>query len=244
MKKSSSPAPTVTAESLSTLPGAASHSLALAIAALAWLSFAAQADIVIGWLATRGIGPIGAIGSMSRYLTNLSVLACAICFSCVATRARLPLARFCRTPAVVTAIVAYMVFVGIAYNLLLRGLWVRMGYRALVNESLHTVLPLLSALYWLLFVPRFQFTLRQCALSFVFPLAYLALTMWRGSVSDFYPYPFLDVVELGYERVLLNVALLMLAFLGLYAVLFAINRRRSLRPVRTVSCPGCGPGSR
>ena len=96
------------------------------------------------------------IERMSSYLTNLTVFASAICFTCVATRAQSPVARFFRQPTVVTAVVVYMVFVGIAYNVLLRYLWTPSGYRALVNECLHTFVPVMAALYWVLFVPRFH----------------------------------------------------------------------------------------
>jgi hypothetical protein len=213
-------------------PSAASLAAAGAIALIAWLAFAAQTDLTIGRLAARGFGLLDALERMSSYLTNLTVLAGALCFSSVALRPPTPIARFLRAPTVVTAIVVYMVFVGLAYNLLLRGLWTPRGYRALVNESLHTVLPILAVLYWLLFVPRFHLRVRQCLLWLVFPLAYVGITMLRGALSDFYPYPFIDVLELGYARVLLNETLLVLAFLGLMVLFVAINHRRPQRPQR------------
>jgi hypothetical protein len=207
-------------------PSATSLTAAAIIALIAWLAFAAQTDITIGRLAVRGYGVLDAIERMSSYLTNLTVLLCAIGFTCVALRPPTPVGRFFRAPTVVTAIVVYMAFVGLAYNLLLRHLWTPSGYRSLVNESLHTVLPILCALYWLLFVPRFHLTIRQSLLWLVYPLAYLIVTMLRGSVSAFYPYPFIDVLELGYARVLFNETLLVGAFLGLMALFIAINHRR------------------
>jgi phosphoglycerol transferase MdoB-like AlkP superfamily enzyme len=127
---------------------------------------------------------------------------------------------------VVTAVVVYIVFVGMAYNLLLRHLWTPSGYRAVLNECLHTVIPVLSAIYWVLFVPRFHLTLRQCLLWLIYPLGYLCITLWRGSTSDFYPYPFINVGELGYPHVLLNASLLVLAFVTLMGVFIALNHRR------------------
>jgi hypothetical protein len=109
---------------------------------------------------------------------------------------------------------------------LLRHLWTPVGYRAVLNECLHTILPVLSATYWVLFVPRFHLTLRQCLLWLIYPLAYLCITLWRGSTSDFYPYPFIDVGELGYPHVLLNATLLVLAFVTLMGVFIALNHRR------------------
>jgi hypothetical protein len=201
--------------------------LAALIATIAWLAFAAQIDVTIGRVVARGMTVFEGIERMSSYLTNLTVLANAICFSCVATRAGSPLGRFFRKPTVVTAIIVYMVFVGLAYNLLLRYLWTPSGYRALLNESLHTVLPALSALYWLLFVPRFHLTLHKSLLWLIYPICYLLVTLWRGSTSDFYPYPFINVSELGYPHVLLNATLLVLGFLILMGIFVTINHRRA-----------------
>ncbi len=97
----------------------------------------------------------------------------------------------------ITAVVVYIMFVWIAYNALLRWLWMPSGYRALVNKSLHTLVPGLAALYWLLFVPRFHLSWRRCAAWLAYPLCYLFVTLWRGHASDFYPYWFIDVSELS-----------------------------------------------
>jgi hypothetical protein len=200
--------------------------MAALIAVFAWLAFVAQTDITIGRMLLRGMSVIDGIERLSSYLTNLTILAVAISFSCVATRARSAPARFFRKPPVLTAVVVYIVFVGVAYNTLLRHLWTPSGYRALLNELLHTVIPLLCALYWLLFVPRFQLLLRDCLFWLVYPLCYLSMTFWRGSETDFYPYPFIDVGELGYERVLFNTLSLLLGLVLLMAVFVAINHRR------------------
>jgi hypothetical protein len=207
-------------------PSTASLAVAAAIAMIAWLAFAAQTDITVARLVNRGYTVFDGLARMTSYLTNLTVLLTAFCFTCVATRAQSPLARFFRKPTVITAVVVYIVFVGIAYNALLRYLWTPSGYRALVNESLHTIVPALAALYWFLFVPRFRLSWRRCAFWFVYPLSYLFITLWRGRLSDFYPYPFINVAELGYKRVLINSAMLVAAFLVLMSVFLVINHRR------------------
>jgi hypothetical protein len=207
-------------------PGTPSLLLAACIATLAWLALAAQTDITVHRMLARGLTVFDGIERLSSYLTNLTDLSVALCFSFVAAPGRSPPGRFFRKPPVVTAVVVYIVFVGLAYNLLLRHLWTPSGYRAVLNECLHTVIPVLSVIYWVLFVPRFQLTLRQCFLWLVYPLSYLCITLWRGSTSDFYPYPFIDVGELGYPHVLLNATLLVLAFVTLMGVFIALNHRR------------------
>jgi len=194
-------------------PGTASLLLAACIATIAWLALAAQTDITVHRMLARGLSVFDGFERLSSYLTNLTVFAVALCFSLVAALGRSPLGRFFRQPPVVTAVVVYIVFVGLAYNLF--------------NECLHTIVPLLSAIYWVLFVPRFHLTLRQCVLWLIYPLGYLCITLWRGSTSDFYPYPFIDVGELGYPHVLLNATLLVLAFVTLMGVFIALNHRRA-----------------
>jgi hypothetical protein len=208
-------------------PGTASLLLAACIATMAWLALAAQTDITVHRMLARGQSVFDGIERLSSYLTNLTIFAIALCFSCVAARAGSPLGRFFRKPPVVTAVVVYIVFVGLAYNLLLRYLWTPSGYRAVLNECLHTVVPVLSVLYWVLFVPRFHLTLRKCLLWLIYPLSYLCITLWRGSTSDFYPYPFIDVGELGYPHVLFNASLLVMAFVTLMGVIVALNHRRA-----------------
>ncbi|WP_144113327.1 Pr6Pr family membrane protein [Paraburkholderia sp. BCC1886] len=208
-------------------PGVPSITLAAIIAVIAWVSIFAQTDVTIDRTLARGLTVLDALARMTSYLTNLTVLACALCFSCVALRRqRTPLTRFFRQPTVITAVVGYMAFVGIAYNLLLRGLWTPTAFRLLLNESLHSVLPMLCALYWVLFVPRFHLRLRHWLGWLVYPLAYLAVTFWRGSLSDFYPYPFIDVDTLGVKHVVVNAALLFGGFVMLMAVFVGINSRR------------------
>lgn len=210
--------------------------VALLIALMAWIALAAQAGITINRLLLRGLTVLDGLERMASYLTNLTVLLTALCFSALAMgrdwplAARWPLA-FLRKPPVVSAIVVYLAFVGVAYNVLLRHLWTPSGLRVLVNETLHSALPLLAALYWLWWVPRFQLHLRQCLAWLVYPLGYLWLTLWRGGNSGFYPYPFIDVDHLGYARVLFNSGMLLLAFVVLMCVFIAFNHKRKPAPM-------------
>ena len=87
---------------------------------IAWLAIAAQTDITIARMTARGLSALDGLAHMSSYLTNLTVLLTALTFTCIAVRANARLARFFRQPTVVTAVVVYIVFVGIAYNALLR----------------------------------------------------------------------------------------------------------------------------
>ena len=58
----------------------------------------------------------------------------------------------------------------------------------------------------------------------LYPVGYAAFSLLHGAVTGFYPYPFLEVRQLGYERVLLNMGLLTAAFAVLGLILVGIDR--------------------
>jgi hypothetical protein len=132
--------------------------------------------------------------------------------------------RFLVRPPVRTAIVGYIIVVGVVYYALLHGLGPRQGLSLYLEYVLHYVTPPLFVLDWLLFVPRGETGWNVGFASLGFPAAYLVWTLVHGAAAGWYPYPFVDVSELGYPRVLLNSAGLVLAFLVLELVLVAIDR--------------------
>ena len=113
---------------------------------------------------------------------------------------------------------------GLVYHTLLAGLVDVHGWAAVCNQMLHTAVPLLGVLGWLLFGPRGLISWRTVALAFVFPLGWLAFTMIRGAAIHWYPYPFIDVDDLGYARVAVNAVVVAALFFGLAAAAFAFDR--------------------
>ena len=106
---------------------------------------------------------------------------------------------------------------GLVYNTVLTGLFKLEGIAVVTNFLLHVLAPLLGLVGWLLFGPRRLVSGRIVGLATIFPLAWLAFTLLRGPIVDFYPYPFVNVIEEGYARVLLNCLVVALLFLGLAA---------------------------
>ena len=93
-------------------------------------------------------------------------------------------------------------------------------------------IPVVGVLGWLLFGPRGRTDPRIVAWSIVFPLLWLVFTLIRGEFVGFYPYPFVNVTEHGYPRVLLNCLLVAILFLALEAGATDLDSR--LRPVRAM----------
>lgn len=97
----------------------------------------------------------------------------------------------------------YIVITGIVFALLLSGLSERLQLTVpWVNMVLHYLIPVVMLVDWLLFPPKFKFSFRHTILWLAFPLAYLAYTLVRGSIVNWYPYPFLDVSQVGLPYVI------------------------------------------
>ncbi|MEV0799341.1 Pr6Pr family membrane protein [Kribbella sp. NPDC050281] len=114
---------------------------------------------------------------------------------------------------------------GIVYHLVLAGQDDLSGWASVANLLLHTATPILGVLGWLLFGPRGVVDQRIVGWSIVYPLLWLVFTLVRGEFVGFYPYPFVDVGEHGYARVLLNCLLVAVLFLALAAGASFLDRR-------------------
>lgn len=136
-------------------------------------------------------------------------------------------------PGILSAVTVYIFMVGIVYQVLLRHIWQPKGLQLIVDELLHTINPLIVILYWYLYEEKSLVKYSQIKGWLVYPLAYLVYIMIRGSFSGFYPYPFVNVAEIGLARVLLNSGLLTLFFIVISFLLIIIGRKtekKSLLP--------------
>ncbi len=133
-------------------------------------------------------------------------------------------------PSVQTAIALYIVVVGLIYNIILRQLWDSSGLQAVLHDLLHTLAPLLMLIYcWRWTNAR---TLRYSHIPgwLVYPAVYAVCVILRGHFAAWYPYPFLDALQLGYSKVAVNSAGLVLVFL-VFSFLFAwLGKIKSFPP--------------
>ncbi len=101
-----------------------------------------------------------------------------------------------------------------------------------VDVVLHKIFPIVVVIDWILDPPRARLTLRDVALWLIYPLIWTALTLVRGAVDGWYPYPFLDPANGGYATVAVTVVAVVAGFLVIGAATLAIGTsRRSMRPV-------------
>ena len=106
--------------------------------------------------------------------------------------------------------------------------------------TLLTAVPVLALATWLAVGPRPRIAWATVAWSLVLPLAWLVLTFARGAVVGWYPYPFLDVTELGYAEALVNTAVVGALCLGLAALARLLEPRLGPAP-RLGWARGLGP---
>jgi hypothetical protein len=102
-----------------------------------------------------------------------------------------------------TGVVAITV-TGLVYHVALANLLDLQGWEQLGNQLVHTVVPILAVTGWLMFGPRELTSARVARWTLLFPVCWLAFTLVRGSVVNWYPYPFIDVTQIGYGGAVLN----------------------------------------
>jgi len=110
----------------------------------------------------------------------------------------------------------YMTTTGIVYALLLSGLEVSLQTTIpWVNTVLHYIMPMAVLADWLVNRPARKVTFKEAALWLIFPAAYVAYSLVRGLVVNWYPYPFLNPAQNGYWHVALICACIAVALVGI-----------------------------
>ena len=92
------------------------------------------------------------------------------------------------------------------------------------NLAFHTVVPAATIGWWIAWSDRAQLTWRSLPLVTPAPVAYTIFALLYGAASGLYPYFFLDLPNLGWVQLLLNVAGLALFFVAMGAILLGLRR--------------------
>jgi len=203
----------------------------LVTAAVAWFALALQLVLVIRGghvLDETAVPPLATrLARFVSYFTILSNLLVALTATPLAlgrpTSSRLW--RVLRLDAVVGIAVT-----GLVHWFFLRPLLHLHGADNLADKLLHVVVPLLAVLGWVAFGPRGRVDRSLLLPSLIYPLAWLGLTLVRGGITGWYPYPFLNVGVHGYGTVLVNCLLVAVLLLALSAGAVALDPRLPGRP--------------
>jgi lysylphosphatidylglycerol synthetase-like protein (DUF2156 family) len=114
-----------------------------------------------------------------------------------------------------TAAITGIVVTGLVHWFLLRPLLHLHGADLLADKLLHLVVPALAVVGWLAFGPRPRMTRAGSLRASAWPLAWLVVILTQGAATGWYPYPFLDHREHGWQHVAVVCA-------GIFVLWFAV----------------------
>ena len=160
---------------------------------------------------------------------NLNKSSCSGLLHDASKQFQFTLKKFFSKQSTLAAIAVYITIVSIVYNIILRFLWKPQGLQLIVDELLHSVIPVLFVLFWLVFVPKGNIGWRSVLAWLLYPLSYLIFILLRGPSSLFYPYPFIDVTILGYSKVIINSTGMLLAFLAVSIIFILLDRSKKFK---------------
>ncbi len=132
--------------------------------------------------------------------------------------------RFFARSDVTAWVATSIVFVGLAYHLLLRNVWNPQGLNLIANDVLHYVTPILFLAYWWFYFPKGALRWRFPLIWGLYPTVYLIYALARGAIIGSYPYGFIDPSAIGYQRTMINAVGLLIAFFAIGLILTALGR--------------------
>jgi hypothetical protein len=193
---------------------------ATVIALAAWSGLAVQFAVTNAQTSSV----VGTLWIIFAYFTIITNLLVAVVFTAIALN-RTAL----RSPGVVAGTMLFILLVGVVYGLLLHGTLELSGGSSVANVLLHMVTPTLVPLFWIFFTPKGALTWRHPAQWAIFPLAYFAYDLARGSATGKFAYPFLNPSTLGWPRTLLNAICIAAVYMIVGYIIVWIDRRLASR---------------
>jgi hypothetical protein len=134
---------------------------------------------------------------------------------------------------------------GLVFDLVLVDYVHPSGWQLVATIGFHYIAPWATLLGWLLFGPRPRIDGSTMAWAFLWPLAWIAYTFIRGALVGWYPYPFLDVDEIGYWASIGSTSFILAVAIVLVAIFKWIDRFRTVgaSPLRGRGAEGSRSGA-
>lgn len=121
----------------------------------------------------------------------------------------------------------YMIVTGIVFAVLLSGIeGATLTAVPWDNIVLHYIIPLAVVGDWLIDPPHQRIGFKQGLVWLVFPAAYVAYSLVRGSIVGWYPYPFLNPETNGAVGIIITSLGIAALGLGLVYVITSVTKRR------------------
>lgn len=119
----------------------------------------------------------------------------------------------------------------IVYIVVLSGDSNNSGLDQVANLMLHYIGPPLFVGSWMIFGPWLSLGLADLPRTLLWPLLWIVWTLVHGAITDWYPYPFIDVAVKGYGDVFVSIAAITVFAIALGVAFIAVARLR--RPARS-----------
>ncbi|AGH94461.1 Pr6Pr family membrane protein [Pseudobdellovibrio exovorus] len=126
---------------------------------------------------------------------------------------------FFRMQGMATAVSVYILIVALVYQLVLRQTWSPTGLQRVVDELLHSVMPVFFLVFWFKYAAKPALRWSQIPKWLIFPFVYMICVLVRGLLSGFYPYFFIDATKLPVVSLVINIAVLISLF-AVFGLLF------------------------
>ncbi|WP_051335297.1 Pr6Pr family membrane protein [Methylocapsa acidiphila] len=206
---------------------------AAAIASLAWFALVVQVYFDISDALANNLSVTNGLVQYFSFFTIQTNMLIALILT--VSFARPQAEPFLMRPSVNSALANYIVIVGVVYALLLRHLWDPQGLQFVADRVLHDAIPALYPLYWLVFHPKGRLRWIDPVIWLIYPIVYFAYILLRGAVFGIYPYPFVDVIRLGYSGVAINAMFFLAAFFALGVFFAGVDRALAGRERRLLA---------
>jgi hypothetical protein len=139
-----------------------------------------------------------------------------------------------RWQAIRTAAVTGIAVTGLVHWFLLRPLLHLHGADLVADKLLHLVVPIVAIVGWLVFGPRPTMSWASSLRATAWPLAWLLVVLVQGSATGWFPYPFLDHREHGWDHVAV-------VCVGIFVLWFALLFGQRTYDRRMARTPTVGP---
>ena len=200
------------------------HLFLILIVLAAWIGLSLQFTLNMNRLTSEGHSVLHSVILYFGYLTTLTNFFVAIVSTTLLLAPSSKFGKYIAKPTIFGSVAATIFFGGLAYHFLLSGLRNLEGVASLTDIIQHYIVPIGFVLYWFVFPPKQQLSVWTPLSWSMFPVFYLIYVFSIGAIIGVYPYPMVNVSEIGYSQAITNSLMLILSYLVTAYVFFGITK--------------------
>jgi len=193
------------------------------LAILGWITLGVRIYMKV---TTSGLSLLESMVQFVSYFTILTNLLITIyCTVQLLPRKKQPQTNLFLMPETLTALTVLILLVGAVYHVVLKSIWNPEGLDMVTSEIHHTLVPLGTFAIWIFSTNNNLGHLKNLFTWLLYPILYFSFVVILGSFSGFYPYPFMNVAEVGIGRVMENSFYLLILMGALFLVFHFIEKK-------------------